>query len=64
MNDSSIKKMTVEASILGLKPGEWPETVQFDSATWTKGQTVTAASGEVQYVDYTDGERWIVVYRD
>jgi transposase len=73
VEDDNLLKWTAEAKTVGIHVDEtlkfssrhWPDTFQYEGITWKKDNALTAANGEVQYVEYTDGNgKWLVVYRD
>ena len=52
-----------EASTLGLKPGEWPETIDFKGLTYERGNP-QLNNGELVSVDYTTNDVLLIVLND
>lgn len=58
---------TVEASELGLKPGEWPTEVKWEGWTWTAPEferRVVNGEAELLHVSYRCNGRRLVVIND
>jgi hypothetical protein len=63
MANDDIEKMTIKASVLGWKDGEWPESFEQEGMTYERRHSTKAASGEVQCAEYQNEEdEWLIVY--
>jgi len=55
----------IEASTLGLKPGEWPETIEFEGRTLTKWNVILhVETGALLGVRYRDWRGVVKVWND
>jgi hypothetical protein len=63
MVPDDFREMVVDATLVGLKPGEWPETFSFGGRTWTKDHLTITDSSDVQCGEYmcNEGREWLVV---
>jgi hypothetical protein len=61
---AEMREMVVDATLVGLKPDEWPEMFEFGGKTWTMDHLTTSEDGNVQCGEYMndEGREWLVVY--
>jgi len=61
-----VREMVVDATLVGLKRREWPETFEFGGQTWTLDHLSITEDGDVQCGEYmsNEGREWLVVYAD
>ena len=59
-----MREMVVDATLVGLKPREWPQTFNFGGKTWTMDHLTMTEDGDVQCGEYMndEGREWLVVY--